>query len=235
MKNLFFLLFTLLPIALLSNANDSTHTRKIIIGINFSPDYNYRKLKADEASQSIATYRDTIEIAKNGYTTGLSLNYRLHKKTAIEVGLLFSDKGEKTKKYLLDNSPNGKLPIYNTFVYHYYYLDIPIRANFYFTKGKLQLYATAGVSANIFLTKQTTSILEYSYKSSEKTKSYDTKDISKLNFALLAGIGVNYLFKKNIAFKIEPLYRRSINAISPSPIKEYFYSFGINFGVSIQL
>jgi len=56
-----------------------------------------------------------------------------------------------------------------------------------------------------------------------------------VNFAVLAGIGMDYDFKSKIKFRIEPIYRRSINTIINAPIKGYLYSVGLNIGVYYKI
>src|SRR4051812_48865989 len=92
-------LLTFLPLITLCQTSDTTKSKKISIGVMYSPDYCYRTLKPDasEISKAIVETRDNFEIPKFGFTTGLSFIYQLNKKLSLETGLQFSDKGEKTK------------------------------------------------------------------------------------------------------------------------------------------
>jgi opacity protein-like surface antigen len=216
-KNIVFILL-FLPVLLFCQTKDTAKQDKIQIGIIGSADYCYRSLKADAASKWISDMRDTLEIPKLGYTLGISCLYEINKNIKIDVALLYSESGEKTKKYLLDNNNDIRLPSNNTFIYK-----------------KLKLYATAGVSANVFLSKKTTSILEYSNFDTEKSKSVSSTGFSKINFAVLAGAGFNYSVSNKLDIKVEPIYRRSITSIINAPIKEYLYSTGLNFGIYYNL
>jgi opacity protein-like surface antigen len=233
-KNIVFILL-FLPVLLFCQTKDTAKQDKIQIGIIGSADYCYRSLKADAASKWISDMRDTLEIPKLGYTLGISCLYEINKNIKIDVALLYSESGEKTKKYLLDNNNDIRLPSNNTFIYKYRYLDIPLKVNYYFLNKKLKLYATAGVSANVFLSKKTTSILEYSNFDTEKSKSVSSTGFSKINFAVLAGAGFNYSVSNKLDIKVEPIYRRSITSIINAPIKEYLYSTGLNFGIYYNL
>lgn len=218
-----------------SKPSDSTRTKRIEIGITYSPNYCYRKLKADASSKWISDIRDTMEIAKFGYSAGINLVYKIKNNFSLESGILFSDKGEKTKEYLLGNSSSGKLPINNTDIHHYMYLDIPVKANYYILTGKLKLFVTAGVSANIFLIQKNTSILGYSDRASEKQTSKINSGLSKINLSFIAGLGIDCPVTKKINFKIQPIYSRSINSIINTPIKSYLYSAGLNIGIYFKL
>ena len=236
MKKYFCTLLAFLPLTLFCANSDSTKTRKIEIGITYSPDYCYRTLKPDASSKWITDIRDTLEIPKLGYTLGANVVYHLNKKISIESGLLFSDKGDKTKKYVLENSPTGELPINNTFIYHYFYLDIPLKANYYILTGKVKLFLTAGISTNVFLTKKEISILGYSNMDTKKNSSTVNSEYSRFNFAVIAGFGMNCKMANKLNLKLEPIYRRSITSItSNTPIKEYLYSIGLNVGIYYNL
>lgn len=230
MKKYFTIVLICLPFILFCQSSDTTRSGKLEIGISFSPDYSFRTLKPDDTSKWITDSRDSIEIPKFGYTVGAFLNYKLNKKIKIETGILFSDKGEQTKKYSLENTVSGQQPIKYSFNDHYYYIGVPVKADYYFLIGKLKFYITAGVSADIFLFQKITSIVSYA-NNDQKTNSTSNPGFTRLNLAVVAGCGINYPISKKINFKMEPIYRRSVTSIINAPVKSYLYSAGINIGV----
>lgn len=215
--------------------------KNISIGLTFSPDYCYRTLHPDASVKWIADNRNTLEIPKFGYTTGLNIAKSINKKITLETGLLYSDKGERTKKYsevwlTSSGQPDPALPTAMTFIYHYIYLDIPIKANYYFLTQKAKFYLTAGISPNVFLSQKTTSILEYSDgHNTKKNSSGNSSGFSRINLTVIAGLGFSYDFTNKLYFKIEPTYRRSITSIIDAPIKGYLYSVGLNTGIYYNL
>ncbi|CAN5124463.1 hypothetical protein BH09BAC5_BH09BAC5_18900 [soil metagenome] len=222
---------TLFPLTTFCQSNDTTKTKRLSIGLTFSPDYCYRTLKPNASSKWIADIRDTLEIPKFGFSTGLSLLFQLNKRVALETGLQFSDKGEKQKPVtLIWGQPDPGLPTKNTFIYHYNYLDIPIKVDYYILTTRLKFFVSGGLSTNIFLFQKTTSILEYS-DGHTKTNNSTGGGLSRINFAVVAGLGINYDLTSRLTFKIEPIYRRSITSIVNAPIKGYLYSAGINTGI----
>jgi len=232
-------ILTFFPLAINSQNLDTTKTKRIAIGLTFSLDYCYRTLKPDNSNTGklIADIRDSLEIPKYGYTTGIIMLYKLNNRINLETGLKFSNKGYKTKKTDLTwSQPDPSQPIKNTSIHSYQYLDIPLKVNYIIINSKLKLFLSAGVSANIFLTYKQTSIQEFSDGRTEKYASglyYD--NFSKVNFALLAGFGINYDLNNKIRFRLEPIYRRSINSIIDAPIKSYLYSAGLNVGIYYKL
>lgn len=234
------LFLVIIPLTIVSQNTDSTKARKISIGVTYSPDYCYRILKSDNASQWIANYRDSIEIPKFGFTTGLNISIKIRKRISLAAGVLFSDKGEMTKpQTLIWGTPRGQtdptLPIKNKFIYHYRYLDIPIKINYHVLVKRLSVYVTAGISTNIFLSQEVASVQEYSDGHTSKKTSSSISGFDRINLAAIAGVGFGYDITKRIYCKIEPVYRRSITPIIYAPIKGYFYSLGLNTGLYVNL
>ena len=241
MKKLLTLL-TIIPLTLFGQDTETTTTKKYSIGLTFSPDICYRTLKPNAASQSIADDRNGYEIPKIGYTTGLNLAMNINKRITFETGLLFSDKGEQTKQYsLVWLTPSGlidpSMPVSNSFIYHYLYLDIPIKVNYYLLTGRAKLFLTAGISPNIFLTQKTVSHLEYSDGHTTTSTSWGSGNtgFTSINLTFIAGLGFEYNISKKMYLKIEPIYRRSITSIVDAPIKGYLYSTGLNIGLFYKL
>ncbi len=219
-------LFALFFITLtaLSQPGDSIRYGKLGFGISFSPDYSYRTLKTGAADSWMKDVYDTLETAKYSYTAGFNITYHIHKNLVLGSGLLFADKGEKTKKYEAIES--------NNFNNHYYYLDVPVKASYYLLHKKINLFLSAGLSANIYLNSHTTSKAN---NSDQKKQFVTSRDISRLNLAATAGFGIDCPLTDRWYFKLEPCYRRSLSPIANTPIKKYLYSFGLSFGFFCHL
>src|SRR5260221_9733026 len=160
------LLLTFIPLITLCQTSDTARAKRISIGIVFSPDYCYRTLKPDnsEISKSIVNYRDSLEIPNYGFTTGLSALFQLNKNFALETGLQYSDKGEKTKSYtefFYSFAGGGPDSAKASSVYHYDYLDVPLKANYYFFKKRLKMFLSGGLSANFYLAERVFTTIEY--------------------------------------------------------------------------
>ena len=235
MKKLIIFLLLFSFFASFGKTTDSVKVMKFQIGISFSPDYSYRNIISDANNKSIKDMRDSLEVPKLGYTTGINLAYHLNKKIVLETGILFSDKGEKTKKISLADAPSGQLPFYYIYDYHYYYIDIPLKANYYIISGKCKVYVAAGISTNIFLVQKTTLLQGHNNNDYQKTSSAFSPGFNKFNFGLLAGAGISCKMTDKLDFKAEPIYTRSITSIINAPIKSYLYSAGLNIGIYYKL
>jgi len=193
MKKLFlFLILGCFPLAIFCQDEDSTKPKKFLIGFSFSPDYSFRTLKyAGNNSDYLVKYRDSIEIPKFGFTTGFNFGYIVNKKLIIVTGLLFSDKGENTIR-LTDFrtlTPDPSIPKYLSFKYHYLYIDIPIKANYFLINNRTKFFLSGGISTNVFITQKHKAILEFDDgKIIEKTYVMQNR-FSRINFAFTAGFG----------------------------------------------
>ncbi len=226
---------------------DSTKTKRFSIGLVFSPDYCYRTLKPDGASmsQSIARQRDSTETGRTGFTTGLSFLFQMNKRFTLETGIQYSDKGEQTKDMVLNFGSNiaprngfaysggsgASNPVSANFVYHYNYIDIPLKANYYLLTRRFKLFASAGLSVNVFLNERNNLVEKYSDGSSSSSSSTSSNGLSRINLAFVAGLGVSYSISNRLTIRMEPVYRRSITSIIDAPVKEYVYSIGLNTGL----
>jgi hypothetical protein len=208
----------MVPICGFAQNSDSIKSNKVSIGFNYSGDYSYRSLKATDSYKDIVEMYDSIEHAKYGSTFGISGIYSVSDKFSVSIGLLFADKGEKTKVLLGANTYTSKR--------YYYYLDIPVKADYFFYKNSF--YATVGVSPNIFLSSEVKNL-------EENTKERDNSKFSTINVACIAGIGLCQQLSESWKFKSEIVYRRSLQSIMDSPIKRNLYSVGLNVGFVYKL
>ena len=208
------------PISFFSQESVFPKLRKFDVGFSYSTDYSYRTIKSDEINRDIVNLYDTIESAKYGYTTGISGTYFKSNKFSFTLGFLLSDKGEKSEVFV--NSTNSRLKN------HYYYLDLPIKSNYYLLKENNKLYVTAGISSNLFLFSKSSNF------SNEKAVKNNI-NLNPVNFAAIGGIGFDFDLSDSWHFKSEILYRHSIQAIMNSPIKRSLFSTGVNFGFFYQI
>lgn len=231
-----FIFLILAPFRLFCGEGDSIKPSKIQLGILYSPEYAYRTLQATPSDAEIKSVRNFNELPKLGYSTGIYFAYQRNKRWALEAEILFSDKGERTKKYDLGNAvmakSQSKVPFKTSFIYHYYYVDVPLKVNYYLSTGNVKFYLTGGVSFNSFLYQKTNVTVEMFDGSVEKSSSIGHPQFEKLNFAALAGCGMNYDLTTKYRLKIEPVFKYAFTPIVNAPVKSYWHSAGINFGLA---
>jgi opacity protein-like surface antigen len=236
MKYLFFLL-TFLPLAVFSQSENQLKPGKFSIGLTYSPDYAYRVLKpvmletVGSLGFTIAEIMDSQEIPKYGFTTGLNMAFRYSSRLSFETGLLFSNKGKRTRDIYFKHSSDQEEPEIGRFITDYLYLDIPIKAKYHFTDGRAKIFVAAGFSSNIFLFAQDN--IEFTNSDGvieNKTVRIDAS-FKKVNLAVIAGFGLSYDISRQLYFKIEPTYRRSITSIVNNYITTHLYSAGIDVGL----
>ena len=137
------------------NAQSKKTDNKILIGYNFSSDYNYRTLKNNDGkamTDIVIESRNENEIAKFGYTTGFNLLFNCSANWGFETGIQYSNNGYQTKKQnLVFEIPNETLPINAKFIYSYQYVGIPVKARFSFGKKNIRGIAAVGVLTNILV------------------------------------------------------------------------------------
>ena len=224
MKKLTYLILMLFPFGSFGQLNDTIKKSKVDIGYTFAPEYSYRFLKSNSNNQWVVDNYDSLEFSKFGYSLGINGVYNLKSNLTLSSALLFSNKGDQTKKELTPSLIN--------YISNYYYLDIPIKVNYYFLTEKFRLYLSGGLSTNVFL-KHT--FITKQEGSNEDLRLTDNSSISKINLAFNTGIGFDINLTEKWYFKMECLYKQSITPIGNTPIKKYLYSISPNLGFYVHI
>lgn len=176
--------------------------------------------------------RDTLEIPKIGFTAGLQARYMLSEHFALAAGISFADRGEKTKDLgIIYIQPDPLLPTKGRFNYHYYYIDVPVTANYFFTIGnKSRIYLSAGIAPNLFVTNSNTGTLTYADGRTEKTRSSDRNmDLFRpVTVSVVGGVGFSTALGQHLGLNIQPVYRRSLmSMVKNTSIDQWLYSGGL--------
>lgn len=251
MKSSLFLLGIILPFALHSQDSKqkifSPESKKLLLGINFSPDISYRTLRNNDGNTMTSEVIDAlnkVEIPKIGYTFGLNTCYNFNKHIGIETGLQFSNKGYANKKSVLGSTTgnnidptkgfvtptldSGNLPNKLKIIYNHLYLDIPIRVNISFGENRVRFISGIGLTTNIFLLATQTNKSEYDNGKTKRRTSRQHSQYKFLNVSPTISAGIEYWINLEINLRIEPILRFGVLKISETPIAGYLWNTGLN-------
>jgi hypothetical protein len=208
------------------------------IGVEVSPDLCYRKLQNPDGNSYYPAemgLRDSLEIPKFGYTAGPAVAFSLSSHWTIGTGLLFSNKGYKTKNMDISESDfdkngngiyiYGKAKIY----YSFYYLDVPLKVNYACGHGKIRFCASLGIITNIFLFEKRTIIMDFDDGEKERVKITDSGSCKSVNISPMGGLGLDWAFTKRMNLRIEPTFRYGMLKINDEYINTYLWNAGLNF------
>lgn len=231
-----FLLCIAAPIAVLGQSTSkasASYANQFQLGINFSPDYCYRKLKTTDNSpetEEVFNSRNNIEYFKIGYSTGINGCLNINNFLGIETGLQYSNKGYQTfwstANFGLPD-PNG--PIQSMFRYHFHYLDIPMKANFILGQKKIKFMSSIGITTNFLLKETQTHFLEY-VNHTERKKQNTNFNYKKVNISPTISAGITLNLNNKINLRIEPTFRYGLLKIINAPVTGYLYNVGLNLG-----
>lgn len=236
MKRILQLLISILPFAVhAQQTKKQTGLKKIFIGFNFSPDYDFRTLKNNDGGSSadlVIQLSNKSETGKFGYTTGLNACFNFTKRLGFETGIQYSDKGYQTKKQDLfyPPPPDPAAPVKAKFIYHYRYIDIPLKMNFTAGKSKIRFISSAGLTINFFMKETVTGIYEYANGKKEKKHQQSTFDYNKVNLSPMISLGLEYKLRDNIRVSAEPVFRYGVLKIIDQPVTAYLWDAGLNIG-----
>jgi hypothetical protein len=242
---LLIILLLIFPLTAICQNVDNPKMKTFSLGLILSPDYCYRNIETDASYKWVKDLRDSREIPKFGYSAGLSAALLISKKISFEVGVLFSDKGYKTEKLDLVYSTSvdprygfkstGGLPIKARVNYHFHYIDIPLKVDYFILTGGLKIYCTVGISSNLFLSQTNTITMEFNDGRTETNTSRGDSGFNRINLMAMGGLGIKYNFQNKFYIKMEPIFKYSMPSIIDTVIKGYLYSAGLNIGIYYQL
>lgn len=209
------------------------------IGINASFDVAYRTLKNNNGSSisnQLIHARNENEIPKIGYSGGINVLFNLKRNMSLESGIQYSNKGYQTKMVeTVSFQPNDPLaPEKAKVIYHFHYVDVPLKFNYFFGNRKIRYLASVGVTTNVFLKETQTSIRVYA-DHKEKVPISSDFEYERFNVSPSIGIGIDYQMNDKINVRIEPTFRYGVSKIIDAPITAYLFSGGINFGLYFGL
>jgi hypothetical protein len=224
----------------------TTEFKRLLFGVNISPDYCYRTLQNNDGSSTsskIIELRNKNEGAKFGYTAGLNICYNISKHLGIEFGLQYSSKGyvnsNKNSDLVFGDqiAPRNGIVYSNTGVivlttskltYNHNYFDLPIRAILSFGHKRFQFITSLGVTTNILLTATQTNISENTNGSKQRNTNDQRFNFKILNISPLISAGIDYRLNNKINFRIEPTLRYGILKIIDTPVTAYLWTTGVN-------
>lgn len=206
--------FLSLFIALTGSAqtNDTLKYNNVKLGLNVAPSFSSRYLKAESDAQTNADYFDSIESPHLGYSFGLNFGYQISKRFSLNSGLLFSNKAQGSK--------DASLATISNYTNNIYYLDLPLKFNYYFYSKKSKFYLTGGANFSYFLANK------ISYRKENITDKFTSvsDDLNNFNIAGIIGLGLDVQIYKRWAFNFEVNYQHAFTPILHTPIKRYLYS-----------
>jgi len=214
-----------------------TAPKRFQFGVNYSADYAFRTLKQsdnDPYTKLEFDRRNERESAKYGFTTGLNVLFALTDHLEIGAGVQYSNKGYR----IPDLSAGSILPYYPSYdsklIFSLNYLDIPLKVNYLFGKGKWRGMAGAGVVANFRLGATVKSVIVHNGDRSW-VKGSDEDKYGKFNLSPMLSAGVAYQLNERMHVRLEPTFRYGVLKVSDSPITMRLWDLGLNAGFYFSL
>jgi outer membrane protein W len=213
MKKVISVIVVLITLPAFGQQNDSLKFNNLKLGLSVSPSFSFRYLKAESDAQANSDYYDSIEMPHLGYSLGLNFGYQISKRFSINSGLFFANRAQSSKSASLASISN--------FTNNIYYLDFPLKFNYYLLSKKSKLYLTGGANFSYFLANN----VSYRKESNNEVLSSKGDDLNSINIAGIFGIGIDVPIYKRWAFNFEVNYQHAFTPLLNTPIERYLYSF----------
>jgi hypothetical protein len=200
-----------------------------------SPDLSYSTITRENTGMpAIKNYQSNYDIPKFSVTVGLEGMYQINQHLALTLGVQYSGKGGKTTEIEYGSSPVASDPVSMYYVYDYRYIDVPLRLDVYFTRGKVSPFITAGVSTNFFINQRTNVFGIDENNGDVEFSSSSTSGFSAVTPQLQVGAGIDIALKHS-RIRIFPIYRFALTdtklgetyAYSTATVNGKLYSIGL--------
>jgi len=214
--------------------------RRVMIGVNFSPDVAFRVLTQrnnDEITTKIIESNRKTEIPKFGYCVGLNTLINIKSFVGVETGVWFMNMGYQTKWRQVNFGFNWNGTTFeptglaqHRLIDDFHYIGIPLKVNFTVGKGKLRFFAAAGLAVNFLVSTTNTLVIKGYEPENRKNTTPDNFDYNRLNIMPLAEAGIDYKINNRMNLKVSPSFRFGVINITPSqtPIGAFLFNGGIN-------
>ncbi len=215
---------------------------KLLIGISISPDVCYRKLNIANntpISELILDARNSYEVPKFGYTTGLTASYFFFNHLGLESSLLFSEERygiDSDKLYFGDQIDPRYGFVYDTiklddfrFYWKRLYLDIPIKIVYTVDKRKYGFITGFGIEMNFLLSANQVTVYKFNNEDILYRKFNEYRNYNPLNVSSIVSAGVRYQVTQKFLLSAEPTFRYALLNSAEGAIGEHPWSAGLNF------
>jgi len=206
----------------------------ISIGYSTAPTYSFRTLKNNDGSSSsdiVIDARNNNEVAKFGYRTGINFLFNVSGSIRFETGIVFTNKGYKTKKLdLTFIPPDPSLPATAKSVFSFQYIGIPLIARFITGKNKLRFISSVGLTTNFLLSVKQNTKYEYADGRTDRSNQSSTSGFKKVDISPSIGAGIDYKLNNKICLVAEPMFEYGIVKTRDTPVSEHLWNAGINIG-----
>ena len=153
-------------------------------------------------------------------------------RLTIESGIWFSDKGFDLKVINLVTATGDpilldKARVRNTLGY----LSVPLKLNFNIITSPLNVFISAGVTADVLLYSKSRMTLVYldGHKDTHTTDS--RSGLKDLNLSFIGSVGLEYTFLKHFRVRFEASYMMNILKAGSGDAGTYLWSVGGNVGM----
>lgn len=250
------------PISKNAKINTLKQSRFSLTGF-YSQNISFYHFENTEKNNSTNIDFEKKEDYSSSYSGGVLVEYAINKHWGIQSGLSLSttniDLAPETIYAQLDDlgdiryeiiTSSGSAYVLPSFIHNprvgdsifsvatthtLKYLMIPLALKYNLTKGRFNMNARAGLAAN-FLTKANieTNVQAGSHHETESTEEF--QGLRSFYVSGIAGAGIDFNLKKNLAVCFFPTYRFALSSINKDvPVKSFPNSLSFGFGLKMKL
>jgi hypothetical protein len=210
---------------------NSSPQSKWVLGYYFSPESSFRKLSANSNFKKQEGDRNNNEKAKIGFSTGITLGYKISNKIILSSGLYMLNVGEKGA------CPSKDSTSIVNYTNNYTYLGIPLLLGYKIGSSKFGTTINSGLIVTALVSAQNKGDIYYDddYYTSGTKKDDDNEEspFKIFNLVYIGNVEFNYQLYKKLSLHAGPSIKYFLTSIykEDHPIKSKPYSLGFQAGV----
>lgn len=231
MKHLSFIyLFALSNIVAGQDVQKETFRKpKFQLGINVSPDVNFLNFKIHDPGSTFITKDILFDVYKKysfGFSGGIHALYHFTNRFALQGGVQYAYRSYATNELDVRLIDGGRATLQS--VERQEFIDIPLRANFRFGKGRVRFITGIGVTTNIYINRSAK--VTYSNVSNPRTEVYYLDIENRIHFSPTISAGIDWQVSPKSCIRIEPTFMYRFTGDYYNTIQTLYYSAGLSMG-----
>ncbi|QHV99094.1 hypothetical protein [Spirosoma endbachense] len=239
MKPNFFVLCLLLPLGMLGQSVTPSFSRRVTLGLCFSPTLTNRHVRAGTAEPTenqLVANRNAAERPGWGYDAGLLIQVPLTPRLGVESGLGLSSQLYQTQPVSLSwTEVNPAFPRSSITRSRYNFLSIPLRASYTVGWGRWQGVISGGLLVKLFISQQTIVLIQFATAESRST-SVKFVGVSRILLSPVLSAGLQYAVSPAIHLRLTPTVQYALTSLRPgSSYREHLYGSGLQLSLLKQL
>ncbi len=220
----------LLILSSLNLFGQETQTKKLSVGISYTPSISYRSITNNP--YNLKELRKN-EDPKYGQSLNLIVHYGINKSIGIESGILFQDRGFKAPFQLVLFGETGRsdevIHVQMKYMDKFYDIGVPVKFTYRKDFNSIALVSSIGFIGNYLMHRESHVLIDFG-DHVDKIINDKTSSFNSFVLTSIFGFGIEWAISEKYNFHIMPTFQRDLTPVIDSGLNMYLWDLGLNIG-----